>query len=96
MHLSRRPGTGVERPASLRAWRPARGSLEGTIVKQTYRVVSGLIALGVLVQAADVALGWFSAIHDLDNGRVIDENYDGNAGHVLHGSWASTSYRRSG
>jgi hypothetical protein len=44
-----------------------------------------LIALGVLVQAADVALGWFTAIHDLDNGLVIDENYDGNAGHMLHG-----------
>ena len=47
--------------------------------------MSGLIALGVLVQAADIALGWFTAIHDLDNGLVIDENYDGNAGHVLHG-----------
>ena len=65
-------------------------------MKQTYRVVSGLIALGVLVQAADVALGWFTAIHDLDNGLVIDENYDGNAGHMLHGFVASTSYRRSG
>jgi heme A synthase len=54
-------------------------------VKQTYRVVSGLIALGVLVQAADIAFGWFNAIHDLDNGLVIDKNYNGNAGHVLHG-----------
>jgi hypothetical protein len=53
----------------------------------------------VLVQAADVALGWFTAIHDLDNGLVIDENYDGHAGHaghMLHGFVASTSYRRSG
>jgi len=54
-------------------------------VKQTYRVVSGLIALGVLVQAAAIAFGWFGAIHELDNGLVIDENYEGNAGHVLHG-----------
>ena len=54
-------------------------------MKQTYRVVSGLIALGVLVQAAAIAFGWFGAIHELDNGLVIDENYDGNAGHVLHG-----------
>ena len=54
-------------------------------MKQTYRVVSGLIALGVLVQAAAIAFGWFDAIHELDNGLVIDENYEGNAGHVLHG-----------
>jgi hypothetical protein len=54
-------------------------------VKQTYRVVSGLVALGVLVQAAAIAFGWFDALHELDNGTVIDENYEGNAGHVLHG-----------
>ena len=54
-------------------------------MKQTYRVVSGLIALGVLVQAAAIAFGWFGAIHELDNGLVIDENYEGNAGHMLHG-----------
>jgi heme A synthase len=54
-------------------------------VKQTYRVVSGVIALGVLVQAAAIAFGWFNAIHDIDNGLIIDKNYDGNAGHMLHG-----------
>jgi len=54
-------------------------------VKQTYRVVSGLIALGVLVQAGSIAAGWFTAIHDLDNGLVIDKNYDGNAFHSVHG-----------
>ena len=53
-------------------------------MKQTYRIVSGLIALGVLVQAAAIAFGWFDAIHELDNGLVIDENYDGNAGHAVH------------
>jgi hypothetical protein len=53
-------------------------------VKQTYRVLSGLIALGVLVQAAAVAFGWFAAINDLDNGLVIDQNYEGNVGHGLH------------
>jgi hypothetical protein len=61
------------------------GEREGTTVKQTYRVLAGLIALGVLVQAAAIAFGWFDAIHDVDNGLVIDENYDGNAGHILHG-----------
>jgi hypothetical protein len=54
-------------------------------VKQTYRVVSGLVALGVLVQAGAIAAGWFTALHDVDNGLVIDKNYDGNAFHGLHG-----------
>lgn len=54
-------------------------------MKQTYRVLSRLIALGVLVQAAAIAFGWFDAIHGLGNGLVIDENYEGNAGHAVHG-----------
>jgi hypothetical protein len=55
-------------------------------VKQTYRVIAGLIALGVFVQAAAIAFGWFDAISELDKGLVIDENYEGNAGHMLHGT----------
>jgi heme A synthase len=54
-------------------------------VKQTYRVLAGVIALGVFVQAAAIAFGWFDAISELDKGLVIDENYEGNAGHALHG-----------
>ncbi len=54
-------------------------------MKQTYRVLAGLIALGVLVQAASVAFGWFDAISAVDSGEVIDGNYEGNAGHALHG-----------
>ena len=54
-------------------------------MKQTYRVLAGLVALGVLVQAAAIAFGWFSSLHDVDNGLVIDKNYDGNAGHAIHG-----------
>ena len=54
-------------------------------MKQTYRVLAGLIALGVVVQAAAIALGWFTAISDIDNGLVIDQNYEGNGGHALHG-----------
>ena len=59
-------------------------------MKQTYRVMAGLVALGVLVQAAAIAFGWFDAIHELDSGLVIDENYDGNAGHTLH--WINGMY----
>jgi hypothetical protein len=58
---------------------------EETIVKQTYRVVAWLVAVGVLVQAAAVSFGWFDAISGLENGLVIDESYEGNAGHAIHG-----------
>jgi hypothetical protein len=54
-------------------------------VKQTYRVLAGLIALGVLLQAGSVAYGWFDALSAVDAGTVIDGNYEGNAGHMLHG-----------
>jgi heme A synthase len=54
-------------------------------VKQTYRVLAGLVAFGVLVQAGAIAFGWFDALSGLENGLVIDQNYEGNAGHALHG-----------
>ena len=54
-------------------------------MKQTYRVLAGLIAVGVLIQAASVAFGWFDALSAVDAGTVIDGNYEGNAGHVIHG-----------
>jgi hypothetical protein len=54
-------------------------------MKSTYRVLAMLIAAGVVVQAMAIALGWFTALKDLDDGAVIDKNYDGNFGHVLHG-----------
>ena len=54
-------------------------------MRQTYRVLAWLIALGVVVQAAAIAFGWFTAINEVDNGLVIDKNYEGNAGHALHG-----------
>jgi heme A synthase len=53
-------------------------------VKQTYRVLAGLIALGVLVQAAAVALAWFQVISDLEGGAVFDENAEFNLGHLVH------------
>ena len=54
-------------------------------MRQTYRVVSSLIALGVLVQAAAIAFGWFQVINDVENGAVLDENAELNAGHIVHG-----------
>jgi hypothetical protein len=53
-------------------------------VKQTYRVLAGLIALGVLVQAAAVAFGWFQVISDVETGAVFDENAEFNLGHLVH------------
>jgi heme A synthase len=54
-------------------------------VKQTYRAVAGLIALGVVVQAGAIAFGWFDALNKIDNGLVVDKNYQGNVGHAIHG-----------
>jgi heme A synthase len=59
-------------------------------VKQTYRVLSGLIALGVVVQAMAIALGGFGVLHDVDNGLVVDKNYDPNFGQILH--WIDGMY----
>ena len=53
-------------------------------MKQTYRVLAGLIALGVVVQAAAIAFGWFEVLSDLENGPVIDENAEFNVGQILH------------
>jgi heme A synthase len=53
-------------------------------VKQTYRILAGLVALGVLVQAAAIAFAWFDVISQLGGGAVLDENSDRNAGHLIH------------
>ncbi|MFC6158682.1 hypothetical protein ACFWUU_18570 [Kribbella sp. NPDC058693] len=54
-------------------------------MRATYRVLAGLISIGVLVQAMAIAVAWFTALKDVDGGLVIDKNYDGNWGHSLHG-----------
>jgi hypothetical protein len=53
-------------------------------MRQTYRVVASLVALGVLVQAAAVAFGWFQVLNDLDNGLVVSGDNSYNAGHLVH------------
>jgi len=59
-------------------------------MKATYRVLAMLIAAGVVLQAMFIALAWFTAIKDMDDGLVIDKNYDGNIGHALHGQMGMT------
>jgi hypothetical protein len=54
-------------------------------VKQTYRILAGLVVLGVLVQAAAIAFAWFDVLHQVDGGAVFDGNAEGNAGHAIHG-----------
>ncbi|WP_329003850.1 hypothetical protein OHA18_10890 [Kribbella sp. NBC_00709] len=54
-------------------------------MRATYRVLAGLVSIGVLVQAMAIAVAWFTALKDMDDGLVIDKNYDGNWGHSLHG-----------
>jgi hypothetical protein len=63
--------------------------VRGRIMKATYRVVAMLIAACVVLQAMFIALGWFIAIKDMDDGLVIDKNYDGNIGHTLHGQFGT-------
>ena len=53
-------------------------------MKNAYRALAGLISLGVLVQAMTIALGWFTALKDMDDGLVIDKNTDFNTGQMLH------------
>jgi hypothetical protein len=59
-------------------------------MRSAFRTVAQLIALGVVLQAAFVALGWFIILNDVDGGQVVDKAYledgDGwNIGHILHG-----------
>jgi hypothetical protein len=54
-------------------------------MKAAYRVLAHLIALGVVIQATSVALGVFGLWHDVDNGTVVDKDYEGNAGFMIHG-----------
>ncbi|MFI5711337.1 hypothetical protein [Kribbella sp. NPDC051620] len=53
-------------------------------MKSIYRVLAILISVGVLIQVMAIGLAWFTALKDVDDGLVIDKNYDGNFGHHLH------------
>jgi hypothetical protein len=53
-------------------------------MKQTYRVLALLIALGVVVQAMSIALGWFLVLKDVDDGAVYTKDTDYNFGQIVH------------
>lgn len=52
---------------------------------KAYRGIAYVIAGLVLLQAAFIGYAWFEAINAIDSGTVINEDYDGNAGHAGHG-----------
>ena len=53
-------------------------------MRGAYRILAGLIAIGVVLQAAFVAAGWFTVMHDTDSGAVYDKNTGDNWGQVAH------------
>jgi hypothetical protein len=53
-------------------------------MRSVYRALAGLVALGVVVQAAAIGLAWFTVIKDVDGGLVFDKNSDFNVGHMTH------------
>jgi len=54
-------------------------------MRATYRVLAMLIAAGVVLQAAFIAVGWFQVLHETDDGTVFDKNSDRNWAQVAHG-----------
>lgn len=54
-------------------------------MKKVYRGLALLVALGVVAQAAAIAYAWFAVIGDLEGGAVLTDDFDGNAGHMMHG-----------
>ncbi len=52
---------------------------------KAYRGIAYAVAVFVVLQAAFLATGLFLLGHEVDDGKIIDKNYDGNAGLVLHG-----------
>jgi hypothetical protein len=54
-------------------------------MKQAYRAIALLIALGVVVQASAIAFGWFQVIVDVEDGAAFTKDSEANAGHMIHG-----------
>jgi hypothetical protein len=54
-------------------------------MRNVYRGLGQLITLGVVVQVAVIAFGLFGLWDDVDAGRVVTEDYEGNGGFEIHG-----------
>lgn len=53
-------------------------------MKATYMWLSRLIALGVVLQAAFIALGTFAIFNEAEDGKVFTKDSEYNAGQSLH------------
>lgn len=57
----------------------------GGIVRSAYRGLALLICLGVAIQAAAIAFGWFDVLNESDTQDVvINDDWELNAGHLTH------------
>ncbi len=54
-------------------------------MRATYRVLALLIAVGVVLQAAFIASGWFQVLNNADSGAVFDKNSERNWAQAAHG-----------
>jgi tellurite resistance protein TehA-like permease len=52
-------------------------------MRATYRILALLIAVGVVLQAAFIAVAWFQVLNDTDSGAVFDKNSE-NWAHIAH------------
>lgn len=57
-------------------------------MKAAYRGFAFAVAIGVVLQAAWIALGTFALGKYVDDGHTIDKNWNGNIGLDLHGVFA--------
>jgi hypothetical protein len=53
-------------------------------MRSAYKGIAHAIAAGVVLQAVWIALAWFMVIKDLDDGKTITKDYEGNFAHGLH------------
>ena len=54
-------------------------------MKSAYRVIARLVAVGVILQAMFIALGTFLPWKDVDDGLIVNVDYEGNWAQGMHG-----------
>jgi hypothetical protein len=57
----------------------------GGTMRAAYRVLAGLVAIGVVLQAMFIAWGFFTVGKDIEGGTVFDQNSSDPVGLSLHG-----------